>query len=187
MLPGTASSERVRWGPRTSRGPPAGEGASLGLMLIPPRRRTVFGLLVALLVAGCNGPIGQTPRPTPQDFETLFGEMTRVGVLVNEVRSGDPGCNDATLAGPAIAFSARGLDQADPVRIHLFIFRNRDAYERRRADVDTCARAFIADPARYEALDASPFVAIGEGPWAPGFREAVRAVLVAGVGVPAPT
>lgn len=146
-----------------------------------------FGLLIVLLVAACSGPIGATPRPTPQDFETLVGEMTKVGVLINEVRSGDPGCDDPALAAPAIAFSARGLDQPDPVRIHLFIFRNRDAYERRRGDVDACARAFIGDPARIEAVDASPFVAIGEGPWAPGFREAVRSVLVAGVGVPAPS
>lgn len=156
-------------------------------MPLPHPRGSWFGLLVILLVAACNGPIGETPRPTPQDFETLVGELTKVGVLVNEVRSGDPGCADAGLAAPAIAFSARGLDQSEPVRIHLFIFRNRDAYERRRADVDACARAFIGDPARIEAVDASPLVAIGEGPWAPVFREAVRTVLVAGAGVPAPS
>ena len=153
----------------------------------PLLRRSWFGLLAVVIVAACSGPIGETPRPTPQDFETLVGELTKAGVLVNEVRSGDPGCDDATLAGPAISFSAHGLDQPDPARIHLFIFRNGDAYERRRADVDTCVRAFIADPSRIEAVDASPFVALSEGPWGPRFREAIRAVLVAGAGAPAQT
>ena len=48
---------------------------------------------------------------------------------------------------------AHGFDQPDPTRVYLYIFRNRAAYDRRRADIDACARAFATDPYTFEALD----------------------------------
>lgn len=142
----------------------------------------ICACLLAALVAACSGPVGATPRPTAADFPGLTQAWAHAGITATDIRSGDPGCDDATLVGPAISFSARGLDQAEPTRIHLFIFRNRDAYDRRRADVDRCAAQFATDPATFEAVDAPPFVAVGAGPWGPQFRDALRRVMAEGAG-----
>ena len=90
------------------------------------------------------------------------------------VVSGDAGCDDPTLIPTAIGFDAHGLDQAEPVRIHLYIFRNRDSFERLRATIDACARSFVTDPETYETVEQSPFVLAGQGPWAPEFEAAIR-------------
>jgi hypothetical protein len=137
---------------------------------------------IAGAVLGCSGPIGVTPAPTAADFEGLVAGLHTRGVSVSDVRSGDPGCDDPDLIGPAISFHAVGLDQPQPVLVHLYIFRNRAAYDRRRPDVDACARAFVTDPATFEALDAPPFVAVGTGPWGAAFRDALRATLLEGSG-----
>jgi hypothetical protein len=145
-------------------------------------RLLVVITLLAAAVVGCSGPIGETPRPTAADFEGLVGGLHTRGVTVTDVRSGDPGCDDPNLIGPAISFHAAGLDQVEPALVRLYIFRNRDAYDRRRADVDGCARAFVTDPSTYEALDAPPFVAVGAGPWGAEFRDALRTTLIEGSG-----
>lgn len=142
-------------------------------------------LLTGAIVAACGGPIGPTPRPTAADFEGLVGELAALGIGVLDARSGDSGCSDPTLAAPAISFDAKGLDQAELTKVRVYIFRNRDAYDRRRADVDACAREFVTDPSTFESVDAPPFVAIGAGPWGPQFRDALRAALTAGSGNPA--
>ena len=160
-------------------------GASLGAMPHSPRVVLVLACLGAILASTCSGPIGATPRPTAADFEGLVREFTLAGIAVTDVVSGDPGCEDATLVGPAISFTAQGLDQSTPVRVRLYIFRNRDAYDRRRTDVDVCARQFVTDPATYEAVDAPPFVAVGQGPWGTRFRDAIRLGLQSGTGFPA--
>lgn len=156
-------------------------GASLGPM---PRTisTVVRACLLAVAVAACSGPVGATPRPTAADFPGLTQAWARAGITATDVRSGDPGCDDPTLVGPAISFTGQGLDQAQPTRIYLYIFRNRDAYDRRRADVDTCARAFATAPATFEAVDAPPFVAMGAGPWGVQFRDALRRVMADGAG-----
>jgi hypothetical protein len=64
----------------------------------------------------------------------------------------------------------------------VYIFRNDASYERLRPAVDACAATWVTDPAAYEAIDASPFVVTGEGPWASGFRAAVREALAAAAG-----
>ena len=143
-----------------------------------------------LTVAACSGPIGETPRPTVADFEGVVGELHARGVAVSEVKSGDPGCANRDLVGPAISFLAQGLDQAQPTLLRLYVFRNLDTYNRRRSEVDACAREFVTDPSSFEAVDAPPLVAVGPGPWAAGFRDAVRAALTAGSGTvasPAPS
>jgi hypothetical protein len=73
------------------------------------------------------------------------------------------GCVDPTLIQTAIGFDAKGLDQADPVRLRIYIFRNRDAFDRLRSTVDTCARSYVTDPDTYEALERSPYVLTGVG------------------------
>ena len=90
--------------------------------------------------------------------------MAKRGVQVNHFVSGDAGCTDPVLTPTAIAFDARGLDQDENVRIYIYIFRNRDAFERLRASVDTCARAFVANPETFETAEESPFVLAGQSP-----------------------
>jgi hypothetical protein len=153
-------------------------------------RRLAIAVVVAATVVACSGPIGETPRPTAADFEGLVAGLHTRGISVTDVRSGDTGCDDPDMIGPAISFRAAGLDQPQPVLVRLYIFRNRDAYDRRRAEVDACARAFVTDPAAFEALDAPPFVAVGADPWGPSFRDAVRSTLIEGSGAassPAPS
>ena len=96
--------------------------------------------------------------------------------------SGDAGCTDSVLTPTAIAFDARGLDQAEDVRIYIYIFRNRDAFERLRASVDTCAAAFVTDPGTFETAEESPYVLAGQGPWAPEFEAALRDALAEAAG-----
>jgi hypothetical protein len=138
--------------------------------------------VTAAILAGCGSISRTPPEPTPADFPGLASILTTDGIGVTNIVSGDAGCPDTELAKTAIGFDARGLDQATPVRIHLFIFRNRTVYERERASIDTCAAAFVTDPDTYESVEASPFVAAGQGPWAPGFKERFRAALVAAAG-----
>ena len=131
----------------------------------------------AVLLTGC-GTISRTAPPaTPADFPGVAGAFSQVGITVTNIVSGDAGCPDANLAKTAIAFDAVGLDQTTPVRMHIYIFRNRDVYTRARPTVDTCAAAFVTDPATYESLDSSPFVLAGQGPWAPTFKDRLRSAL----------
>ncbi len=154
-----------------------------------PRSLPLVAVLLLVLVigtlAGCRATtiIGE-PDPTPTDMIGLAVELQRRGVTVTDVVSGDAGCTDPDLVPASIAFTAAGLDQVEPVVIRIFIFRNEAAYERQRAKVDLCAAAFITDPETFEALDASPFVVVGQGPWAPGFKQVLRETLEVGAGGP---
>ena len=96
--------------------------------------------------------------------------------------SGDAGCNDVELGRTAIGFDAAGLDQATPVRVHIFIFRNRETYDRLRATIDTCAASFVSDPETFETVETSPYVVAGQGPWGTGFRDALRAAITEAAG-----
>ncbi|HYM83699.1 MAG TPA: hypothetical protein VEY67_06085 [Candidatus Dormibacteraeota bacterium] len=135
-------------------------------------------LVVALGIGGCRattelGP----PAATPTDMGGIALALQRVGVRVDHVVSGDAGCPDPVLAKAAIALEASGLDQPAAAPVHLFIFDDDAAYQRARPSVDACARSFVTDPATYEALDQSPYVFAGQGPWGPAFKAAVRAAL----------
>jgi hypothetical protein len=140
----------------------------------------------AVLAAGCgsgggSGTAGSAsdggPRATPADFEGTVAELDRQHVAVSDVVSGDTGCSDPELVGPAIGLSASGVDQPTPVRIHLYLFRDGPTYDRLRQAVDRCAATFVGDASAYVAIDARPFVATSQGPWAPAFTAAVRAAL----------
>ena len=153
----------------------------------PLRRGTLAGralavVAAALLVAAC-GTISRTPpAPTPADFPAMAGILTQHGIRVDRIVSGDAGCNDAGLARTAIGFDASGLDQATPVRVRVFIFRNREAYERLRATVDQCASSFVTDPETFESVGTAPFVVVGQGPWGRAFKDTLRAAIVEAAG-----
>jgi hypothetical protein len=133
-------------------------------------------VLLLTLVAACGISTAE-PAPTPADFPGVASEITKQGVLIRDIVSGDAGCQDPVLVPTSIGFTMSGLDQTKPVRTYLYIFRNREAYERLRASVDDCARSFVTDPATFESIEQSPFVLAGQGPWAPGFKAALRAAL----------
>jgi hypothetical protein len=145
--------------------------------------RTLVAGLGLLFAASACGTISTTPpAPTPADFPGIETELASRSVVVSRMVSGDAGCPDPTLIPTAIAFDARGLDQAEAVRIYLYIFRNRASFERLRASVDVCARSFVTDPETFESVEQSPYVLAGQGPWAPGFEAAVRDALEVAAG-----
>jgi hypothetical protein len=141
--------------------------------------RAALVLAAVTAVAAC-GTISRTPpAPTPADFPGIAGVLTQHAIHIDPatIVSGDAGCNDANLAKTAIGFDASGLDQVTPVRIHVFIFRNRATYERLRATVDQCAASFVTDPETFESVETSPYVLAGQGPWAPAFKDSLRAAI----------
>ena len=136
-----------------------------------------------LLVAGACGTISTTPpAPTPADFQGIATELTKRGIAISGLVSGDAGCDDTELIPTAIGVTASGLDQADPVRVYLYIFRNRTSFDRLRASVDECARVFVTNPDTFETIEQSPYVVAGQGPWAPDFEAAIRDALEVAAG-----
>lgn len=134
-------------------------------------------LAAAFLAAACGVLTTTPPAPTPADFQGIASEIVRRGIAIEHLVSGDAGCDDPVLNPTAIGLDASGLDQAENVRLYLFIFRNRQVYERLRASVDECARSFVTDPETFESIESSPFVLAGQGPWAPEFKRALRDAL----------
>jgi hypothetical protein len=149
-------------------------------MLSPRRRLALLSLVLALV--GCGTISTAPPAPTPADFQGIATELTVRKIAIDDIVSGDAGCDDRTLIPTAIGLTASGLDQAEPVRIYLYIFRNRDSFERLRASIDDCARSFVTDPETFETVEQSPFVLAGQGPWAPEFEAAVREALLEAAG-----
>lgn len=150
---------------------------------MPERRRLLpLAALLLTLLGACGTISTSAPEPTPADFEGIAAQLANQGIELGDVVSGDAGCQDATLIPTSIAFTARGLDQTVPARLRIYIFRNRDAFERLRALVDECARAFVTDPETYETIEESPFVVAAQGPWAPRFEDAFRQGLKAAAG-----
>jgi len=144
----------------------------------PGRLTIVPVVLAAAFVAAACGVLTTTPpAPTPADFQGIASEIVRRGIAIEHLVSGDAGCDDPVLNPTAIGLDASGLDQADNVRLYLYIFRNRQVYERLRASVDECARSFVTDPETFESIESSPFVLAGQGPWAPEFKGALRDAL----------
>lgn len=145
-------------------------------------RWVVAVCLVAIALGAC-GTISNTPPPaTPADFVGITSEFAKRGVGVNHFVSGDAGCADPVLTPTAIAFDATGLDQPGNVRIYLYIFRNREVFERLRASIDACAASFVTDPETFETVEQSPFVLAGQGPWGANFEKALREGLAAAAG-----
>ena len=139
-------------------------------------------VLVALAVAACGSLNVTEPPATPTDFPGLTGRLNSAQIEVRDWVSGDAGCEDPDLVPAAIRFSAYGLDQAAPVTLRLFVFRNRAAFERHRDRVGPCAQAWVTDPDTYEEVQQSPYVLAGQGPWAPEFEATLRQVLETSAG-----
>jgi hypothetical protein len=139
-------------------------------------------IILATLLGACSTISRTPPVPTPADFGGIAGDVVRRGIAVSHVVSGDAGCRDQDLARTAIAFDAVGLDQRSPVRVYLYVFRNRDTYERLRSTIDGCAQAYVTDPETYETVETSPYVLSGQGPWGPQFKESLRAAIVEAAG-----
>jgi hypothetical protein len=148
------------------------------------RSRLIAALLIAApLVLGACGTISMTAPPaTPTDFPGLAGRLNAAGIRVADWVSGEAGCEDADLRKTAIRFTAQGLDQAEPVTLYLYVFRNRDAFERNRASVPPCAAAYVTDAATFEQVEQSPYVVASQGPWAPEFEAALRETLETAAG-----
>ncbi|HET7182975.1 MAG TPA: hypothetical protein VFI15_12145 [Candidatus Limnocylindrales bacterium] len=150
------------------------------MIRVAARLALICGLLGSL--AGCGALTVSPPAPAPESFPELSGQLGRLGVEIEDWTSGDAGCDDPTLAPTAIRFEAQGLDQATPVTLRIYIFRDRDAWERRQPDVDACVAEWADDPATFEIVSTSPYVLAGQGPWPPQFGAAVRAALTAAAG-----
>lgn len=146
---------------------------------LPASRLRILALAaVTVLVLGACGLVSSTPPPaTPTDFPGLAGRFNAAGIVVSDWVSGDPGCVDPDLVPTAIAFDARGLDQAVDIHVYLYVFRNRTSFERLRDRVGSCAESFVNDADTYEEVQQSPYVLAGQGPWAPDFEAAIRRTL----------
>jgi hypothetical protein len=152
-------------------------------MITTSRRLVPAALLVlAIALSGCADLLESQPVPDPEAFPGIAGQLGRFGVDVASWTAGDAGCDDPTLSPTAIRFDASGLDQAVPAHLRIYIFRNRDAWERRLADVDACAEAWADDPATFELVQVSPYVVAGQGPWPPEFEAALRKGLTEAAG-----
>jgi hypothetical protein len=139
-------------------------------------------LVLTMSLAACAGLLESPPVSDPVPFPEIVGQLGRFGVDVANWVSGDAGCDDPSLNPTAIRFDASGLDQAATVHLRIYIFRNRDAWERRLADVDACAAAWADDPATFEIVQVSPYVVAGQGPWGTQFEAALRKGLTEAAG-----
>src|SRR3954452_9229216 len=99
----------------------------VGRRAIPAALRAALLGLAVLARAGCGQLIGTEPPATPTDFPGLTGRLKLAGIVVDDWVSGDAGCADPDLVPASISFNATGLDQATPVKLYLYVFRNRDA------------------------------------------------------------
>ncbi len=144
--------------------------------------RRAATLCLALTLSGCSAILASPPVPDPQPFPGIAGELGRVGIDVQTWTSGDSGCNDSTLNPTAIRFTAKGLDQSNPITLRIYIFRDHAAWDRRLADVDACSGAWATDPSTFEVIQRSPYVVAGQGPWPPQFAAALRQGIEASAG-----
>jgi hypothetical protein len=146
------------------------------------RRRPICGLIAVLFLAAACASTTGTPAPTPGDIEAIAAGLAHQGIAISNVVAGDSGCADPSLTGTAISFQASGADQAAPVTIHLYSFRSRDVFAGRQDAVNACARSYVSDPATYEVVAVSPYIAAGQGPWAPAFKAALEQGLTQAAG-----
>ncbi|HYL40214.1 MAG TPA: hypothetical protein VET90_02800 [Candidatus Binatus sp.] len=141
------------------------------------------GIVLALSLGGCSALIGPTPGPSPLDFPGFADQLTLQGLTIQQPISGDAGCDDPTLVPTAIGFELSGLGVTKPIHARVYLFAGRAAYDRRRAQVDTCTAAWTTDPADVEFINAPPFVLVVQGPLPPAFKAAlVRALTISATG-----
>jgi hypothetical protein len=144
--------------------------------------RWVAAVALVVLVAGCSSILVSPGPADPAPFPEIASQLGRFGIDVQSWTSGDGGCDDTSLSPTAIRFTAAGLDQAQPLTLRIYIFADRETWDRRLADVDTCAATWATDPATFQIVQTSPYVVAGQGPWAAGFAAAMRQGLEAAAG-----
>jgi hypothetical protein len=142
----------------------------------------VATVLLASVLTGCGALLDSPPTAAPEPFPGIAGQLGRFGIDVTSWTSGDPGCSSSTLSPTAVKFEAHGLDQATPVTLRIYIFKDHDAWDRRLSDVDGCAAEWATDPATFKQLQISPYVLAGQGPWPPGFADALTKGITASAG-----
>jgi hypothetical protein len=153
-----------------------------------PRRRGVplaaalRSLAAVVLLAGCSSLVEVQPTPTPLDFGGIQSTLAQAGINLTNTISGDAGCTDPNLIPTAIGFDATGLGVTTPVRLRIYIFTDRAAWQRRQPDVDACIATWATDPATIETISQSPYILAGQGPWPAAFKTAVANALVAAAG-----
>ena len=145
-------------------------------------RGLAAALLLGLMLVGCSALRVSPPPPGPEPFPGIAGRLGQVGIDVSSWTSGDSGCEDPSLNPTAIRFTASGLDQSTPLTLRIYIFADRAAWDRRLADVDTCAGSWTTDPSTFQIIQTSPYVVAGQGPWPPQFAEALRKGIQAAAG-----
>ena len=145
-------------------------------------RGLVAALFLGLALTGCTALTVSPPPPAPEAFPGIAGRLGQVGIDVSSWTSGDSGCEDPTLNPTAIRFTADGLDQSTPLTLRIYIFADREAWDRRLADVDTCAGKWTTDPSTFQIVQTSPYVVAGQGPWPPQFAEALRKAIETSAG-----
>lgn len=141
-----------------------------------------LALGLALALSACSSLLQSPPVPGPVPFPEISSLLGSYGVNVLSWTAGDDGCDDPTLSATAIRFDAGGLDATSVQHLRIYIFRNRDAWERRLADVDSCAAAWADDPATFQIMQISPYVVAAQGPWPPEFAAALRTGLTEAAG-----
>jgi len=141
-----------------------------------------LAMVGSLTLEACGVISTSPPPPTPADFQGIATEISKRGIIIDDLVSGDAGCTDRQLIPTAIGLTAHGLDQTKPVRLYLYIFGSRDSYQRLRGLIDACASSFVTDPSTFESIDESPFVLAGQGPWAPSFKGALRDAITTAAG-----
>jgi hypothetical protein len=147
-----------------------------------PLAAALRSLAAIVLLAGCSSLVEVQPTPTPLDFGGIQGTLAHAGITLTNTISGDAGCTDPNLIPTAIGFDAVGLDLATPVRLRIYIFTDRAAWQRRQADVDACIAAWATDPATIETIGESPYVIAGQGPWPAAFKTAIAGAIKAAAG-----
>ena len=75
-----------------------------------------------------------------------------------------------------------GSTRRRTVRIHLYVFRNKAAWERHRDAIPGCAASFVTDPQTFEQVEQSPYIVASQGPWGADFEAALRRALEQGAG-----
>jgi hypothetical protein len=142
----------------------------------------LLAVLLTAVLAGCGTRVADLPAPSPANFPSIASLLGDAGITVTDQVSGDAGCKDPNLVPTAIGFTAAGLDQLAPVRIHIYIFADAPTWSRLSSSVSTCAMSFVTDPETYESIDPSPYVLAGQGPWGTKFRDTLRQVLTTAAG-----
>ena len=92
-------------------------------------------------------------------------------IAIDDIVSGDAGCDDPDLIPTAIGFDApRASTRPSRCGSTCTSSATGTSFEQLRATIDVCARSFVTDAETYETVEQSPFVLAGQGPWAPGVR-----------------